>query len=388
MIKNLLSALGNTSVNRQMTKREFLYLVAGGLVLGGCAKKEVEPAQKEPEIPPIVTEQESELEQIANTNVYHTYGEMVEYDIFYEYKVLHDNNILQGKILHIIGGTSSKTFADHKKTSIDVHEVFMPEIKKWITLKQRMPKPRWDTTAYVHDNKIYVVGGEGPEGSYNNTVFTFDWQNGWQTLEGRFPFGIRHAAAVIVDETPYIAGGFIRLGDGREQGNPFIFKQIAPDKWEKVAEIPEPGRYGSVAGIDGKIYLLGGFFGPDSGPDKVVPHPIQIYNTRDPSWTTGKMPGRLISHLNFNRNGKIMVYGYMDLLKDGKRQSVNPGIFEYSPQDDTWAYVKSIKHLNLSGETYGNLGDQLFHTGCELYRYNTGLVFSGKINDAQRQQIS
>jgi N-acetylneuraminic acid mutarotase len=370
MLKNLIHALGNVPSGTQMDKRQFLSLAAGvtGVtLLAGCSKDTPSRTKRTRE-GPIVTEYISQMKNMVAPKISHTYGSMIVY---------------QDKI-HTISGTSDYAHHDNRKASTDTHEVLDPNKPlKWTTLEHRLPVPRWDAAAYVHNNKIFVVGGEGPEGRYNNTVFTFDWENGWQSLEEKFPVGIRFATGVVCGGDAYVAGGFIKEPGKERIHNPFIYK-LEGSGWKEVAEVKYPNSVGQIAAVDNQIFLLGCAW--DGRKDS--PEPIQIYNTKSSEpWTTRRLPGWLSAESCFAKNGLIVVHGTLDVKKDENEQLISDGIFEYNTKEDRWSYVKSVKSgLYSLGATYCNIGNTLYTAGDNLY--NERAAYKGTINNIQRQQIS
>jgi N-acetylneuraminic acid mutarotase len=176
---------------------------------------------------------------------------------------------VDGKIYVIGGQLYPKVLSN-----VDVYD---PETDKW-TRKADMPTPRFDHAACVIDGKIYVSGGNPvwPRQAVPlSTVDIYDpatdtWSQGTDMPRTRTD----HSASVV-DGKMYIIGGVdpevIDLYlegelDLDEVDELFAIVDVydpKTDTWTTVAELPQT-REGHITNVvDGKIYVIGGSWGPD-----------------------------------------------------------------------------------------------------------------------------
>jgi hypothetical protein len=150
----------------------------------------------------------------------------------------------------------------------------------WIQCASLPSPEECQATAYDSDNdRIYSFGGT-PDGGYNYTNYTYQYDpttDTWQTMTP-MPYAIDWIDASYVSGNFYIFGGF----DG---GSPYSYNliyNVAGDSWSNGASMPIARMAaGQVVYNDSLIYMLGGYNG--SGPSTNV----QVYNVYTDSWTTG-----------------------------------------------------------------------------------------------------
>lgn len=109
----------------------------------------------------------------------------------------------------------------------------------------------------AYENKVYIIGGEGPSGVVN-TLDAYDLTT--TTLESlpAKPTAIRAAEAVIIGGNIYVPGGETAPG---QPTNLLEIYQLQNSQWRQGSPLPYPvSRYG-LAAVEGMLYLFGGWDG-------------------------------------------------------------------------------------------------------------------------------
>lgn len=153
---------------------------------------------------------------------------------------------LDGKI-YLAGGYSAESGWNVDVVSAWVYD---PEADTWESIVD-MPTARAGHEMVALDDKIYVVGGLGPEPT---PLLVYDPQtDAWETLADMLQPS-DHLATAVLDGKIYAIGG--RWSDG----NMHTVQRYDPEtgSWELLAELPT-ARSGFTAGVvDGKIHTVGG----------------------------------------------------------------------------------------------------------------------------------
>lgn len=120
----------------------------------------------------------------------------------------------------------------------------------------------------------------------------------------------------------------------------------ATDQWTKKKPMPLPSHHTAVAELNGKIYLVGGFVPPKSGPPAWEPiNNLWEYDPANDTWKAlAPMPTKRGSPVAAAIGGKIYVIGGAGLHPGSKETSVHPrrphrslGTNEaYDPATNTW----------------------------------------------------
>lgn len=123
------------------------------------------------------------------------------------------------------------------------------------------------------DGKIYVVGGYPASRVTQNTVQAFDpATNSWALVEP-LPFGVHHPVVAGVQGRLYSLGGQTDAGD---TGRSLAYDPVA-NAWTDVAPMPTPRGAGAAAVIDDRIYVIAGR--PPAG------NAFEVYDISDDAWT-------------------------------------------------------------------------------------------------------
>ncbi len=278
-------------------------------------------------------------------------------------------SVVDGKI-YAIGGTELKRFemdvliqGEFRKVKqwepkeLPTVEMYDPTTDTWMQ-KADMPTPR-NTGTCVVDGKIYAIGGI----AFNNvkkkkpwrldTVEVYDpatdtWAKGKKMNHAR-----DGAAISVVDGKIYVMGGTgwpqLPNRPGPYLSSIEVFNPKT-NQWRDIGEMSEPKSGHSASVINGKIYVIGGFF-RGNGLDTKYFKTIEIYHPETGRWTQKPdMPVGKSGHAAEAINGKIYILTGADpdevpfatvevYAPEGFPQSVDPTgkLFK------TWGTLKNIQ---------------------------------------------
>jgi N-acetylneuraminic acid mutarotase len=212
--------------------------------------------------------------------------------------------------------------------------MYDPIADNWVT-KQAMPTPRNDYAIATVENKIYIIGGQGPTApsSVNEVYDTIT--DTWTTKQPLYPARVQMEANVV-DGKIYVIGG---VGPARSDGQGFeSLNEVydpATDEWtSKTPPVDFMSSYLSCV-IDKKIYIISHEFNVD------------IYNTETDNWSKGSdIPefyvGRGIAATTGEYAPKrIYVLGGYESTGFGEA-TVNNLNYVYDPTADSWSTAANM----------------------------------------------
>ncbi|MEM4655083.1 MAG: kelch repeat-containing protein [Thermosphaera sp.] len=131
-----------------------------------------------------------------------------------------------------------------------------PEPVRWELVTQ-MPEPKKSMAYAAVDNKIYIIGGETPNG-ISDRVDIYD------TVTGQWSEGARKPTPASEACGAYLGGKIIVAGGKKADGtvtNVVEAYDVAEDRWEKLPELPNPLAGAGCVEYEGSYYLIGGWDG-------------------------------------------------------------------------------------------------------------------------------
>lgn len=131
-----------------------------------------------------------------------------------------------------------------------------PEPVRWELVTQ-MPEPKKSMAYAAVDNKIYIIGGETPNG-ISDRVDIYD------TVTGEWSEGARKPTPVSEACGAYLGGKIIVAGGKKADGsvtNAVEAYDVAEDRWEQLPELPNPLAGAGCVEYEGSYYLIGGWDG-------------------------------------------------------------------------------------------------------------------------------
>ena len=229
-------------------------------------------------------------------------------------------SVVDGKI-YAIGGSKTKKYQvprgfGHESEELPTVEMYDPATDTW-TQKVDMPTPRKTKTCVV-DGKIYAIGGwlTTNEQSQLETVEVYDpatdtWAKAQSMNHARCS-----AAISVVNGEIYAIGGIgwppNRDQSGRYLSDPYLSNvevfNLKTNRWREGTEVSVPKAEHSTSVIDGKIYVIGGYF--REGNELKTHSTIEVYDPATDRWT--QEPDMLIGkfgHATEVVDGQIYILG-------------------------------------------------------------------------------
>jgi N-acetylneuraminic acid mutarotase len=161
--------------------------------------------------------------------------------------------VVSGK-LYAIGGLNDPS----GWWSLSVNEVYDPASNTWST-KAPMPTRRHDIAAAVVNGKIYVIGGYSPPIDAQHALATNEMydpaSDTWISL-APMPIPSRNHVAVVVGGKIYVIGG--QEPNGRGIHSAVQVYDPSTNTWTLKSPMPTPRDEFSAAEFRGKIYAIGG----------------------------------------------------------------------------------------------------------------------------------
>lgn len=186
---------------------------------------------------------------------------------------------VDGKI-YAIGGAAFNNIRKKKPWRLDLVEVYDPATDTWAKAKS-MNHARDSFAVSVVDGKIYAMGGTGwPQipfhpGPFLSVVEVFNPKmNQWREI-GDMPDAKSSHTASVINGKIYVIGGFFR-GQGRDMKDFKTIEIYHPEtgRWTQKPNMPV-GKSGHTAEvIKGKIYIFSGV-----GHDDAAFATVEVYNT-------------------------------------------------------------------------------------------------------------
>jgi N-acetylneuraminic acid mutarotase len=230
-------------------------------------------------------------------------------------------SVVNGKIYAIGGGAASSASYESVETFSTVEE-YDPATDTW-TRKSEMPTSRVCHHASVVDGRIYVIGGSDAstpdDRSHVRTVEVYDPATDTWTQKGDMPASRAAGFTSVVDGKIYIIGGY---------GGPQRVEEYDPltDSWATKSEMPSARRSLATSALDGKIYAIGGYAPDDTTHAGLAT--VEVYDPATDTWRTAPdMPSARFAPRTSVVDGKIYVIGGMDKWVGSAYRTV----LEYNP---------------------------------------------------------
>ena len=213
--------------------------------------------------------------------------------------------VVDGQI-YAIGGAEVKRGPGGATTGkhLPAMEVYDPVTDTWIQ-KADIPV-RGRSSTCVMDGKIYIIGG-----SAANIVDVYDPATDTWAKAKSMNHARSGAAVSVVNGKIYAMGG---RGWPRIPNHPGPFLSSAEvfdpktDQWTEIIEMPTAKTGHTASVINGKIYVIGGFF-RGNGPFMYL-STVEIYDPETDRWTQGQdMPFGRWAHKAEVVNGNIYIFG-------------------------------------------------------------------------------
>ena len=261
-------------------------------------------------------------------------------------------SVVDGKIYAIGGGKSHKRRIGPgwgwETIKLPTVEMYDPITDTW-TPKADMPAPRSADTCVV-GGKIYLIGGANKKQHRSEIVDVYDPATDTWARAKSMNHARSGATISVMDGKIYVMGGTGWPQIPNHPG-PFLSSMEVynpkTNQWREIGDMPAAKSSHTASVIDGKIYVIGGFF-RGNGRDIKYFKTIEIYHPETGRWTQKPdMPVGKSGHAAEVINGKIYILTEADpddapfatvevYAPEGFPQSVNPA----SKLLKTWATIK------------------------------------------------
>lgn len=198
-------------------------------------------------------------------------------------------------------------------------------------IRSQMPNPRHGAASAVVDGKVYLIGGFVGLQDLVGAVDEYDpATNTWKTI-AEAPTLRGHMTAAAHDGLIYVFGGSPRAGTF---SNALSVVEVFDPKlglWASLGPMPMPLKLATAETIGDRIYLVGGFNGPDFGD-------LWEYDPTSDTWTEkASMPSPRAAHGSAVVDGRILVFGG---FSTGGGMSART--FQYDPDTDVWTQTADL----------------------------------------------
>lgn len=199
-------------------------------------------------------------------------------------------------------------------------------VPRWHTRAQ-MPTPRTNLAVTVHRNLVYAIGGISNEG-VTGKVEVYDAKADAWTTGNPKPAPVGFVSAAVLDDRIYVPGG---IGPEGSLQDVLEVYDPAQGTWESRAPMPEPLVAYGLAPFEGKIYLFGGW----DGEEPVAS--VYRYDPADDQWESLQPMDQARGFLGAATLGEriYVVGGY-----DGEAEFNTCDA--YDPTAGTWATCSSM----------------------------------------------
>jgi len=167
----------------------------------------------------------------------------------------------EGKI-YAFGGFTERSRAATRTSGdlLDSAECFDLATRKW-TMLTPMDTPMQGAKAFVHDRKIYIVGGSASKHhrTASRRVLTFDPASEAYEAVTDIPECIVDFGVVVVGSVMYLVGGYTVGGNHSELTNSFLGFDLCRREWLKSLPALNCARKSCACFYDGRtIWVIGG----------------------------------------------------------------------------------------------------------------------------------
>lgn len=228
------------------------------------------------------------------------------------------NQTSKHKKLVLLGGLG----VDSEFDSLNTVYEFDPKEKVWTTSSLRLPDRRGMFNAVAHDDSVWMFGGSdvGSNGGLNESVLHW-WADDSEIVplpDVSIPTPRRSFGGAAIGDEYYVVGGLTEKVGIAETVDVFNFNDRT---WRQVAAPKVPRIFPSLAALEGKLYLYGGFTKTDGHFQPAGS--LEVYNVESDEWRTvaESIPGVSVGMTMLNVGDRLLFYG-VDKKEAGKANFV------------------------------------------------------------------
>ncbi len=251
------------------------------------------------------------------------------------------------------------------------------QAQKWVKLAP-FPDASEELYGISSGGKLYVFGGLGHDWTPKGLAFEYDPATDKWTKKKNMPLVSHHVALAEFNGKIYMVGGFIKPATGPSAWQPVdnLWEyDPANDSWKALAAMPTKRGSPNAAIVNGKLYVIGGA-GLSPGAKETALHPArpqrvlgtnEVYDIATAKWETKSPMPTTRNHAAIGVvNNKIYVIGGRVGNAFITRASNTDVVEEYDPATDQWGDLKSPMPTARSASAWGTYKGKIYVAGGEL----------------------
>ncbi len=250
--------------------------------------------------------------------------------------------------------------------------------QKWSTLAP-FPEASEEVYGIAAGGKLYVFGGVGAGWTSKGMVYEYDPAANTWTKKRNMPLPSHHVALAEINGKIYVLGGFVLPASGPASWQPIDNAweyDPAVDTWKALAPLPGKRGSGSAAVVNGKIYLIGGA-ALHPGSKETTLHPArphravgtnEVYDPATNTWESRSPMPTARNHAAIGVvNNKVYVIGGRIGAAFITRASNVDIVEEYDPATDQWGPLKApMPGGPRSAPAWGTYNGRIYVAGGEV----------------------
>jgi len=279
-----------------------------------------------------------------------------------------------GKVYYM-GGYCDSTPERFEKANYE----YDPATNIW-SKKTDIPAARSNFAMAAIDGKIYVIGGDpfSPKNEVYNSV-TDSWDSLKIILTPR-----QHISCAVVEGKIYIAGGLKAIENGPTSPNKWSYANITnvnevydplTNDWKSLASMPTKRHGAFMASVNGKIYVIGGM-GDVNDMWKTL-STVEMYDPKTDKWEIKKsLPEPRDGFSLSVINDKIFVIGGFS------GPETVPSVFVYDTKLDNWNTTTDFPNVENGSSACATIDNNIYIIGgCNKDYVANGNTFLGTIDE-------
>ena len=266
-------------------------------------------------------------------------------------------SVVDGKIF-VIGGEIQPEMDEYGDVSLSTVEMYDPETDTW-ERKADMPTVRSSVSVSVVDGKIYVIGGSEvkkvqiPRGfkyEYKElpTVEMYDPATDTWIQKADMPTPKKTMTCVVGGKI-YAIGGWLTTNEQSQLETVEVYDP-ATDTWAKAQSMNHARCSAAMSVVNGEIYAIGGIgWPPNRDQSYLYLSSVEVFNPKTNRWQERtEMPASKAWHTASVIDGKIYVIG--GYFQEGREYKTLSTIEIYDPATDLWTQEPEML-MGKSGHT-------------------------------------
>ncbi len=250
--------------------------------------------------------------------------------------------------------------------------------QKWVKLAP-FPEPGEEVYGIAAGGKLYVFGGLAPGWKPKGLVYEYDPATDQWSKKKSMALASHHVALAELNGKIYVVGGFVLPKSGPPAWEPINNAweyDPANDSWKALAAMPTKRGSPNAAAVNGKIYAIGGA-STHPGSKETAVHPArphrsvdvnEVYDPATNTWATRSPMPTARNHAAIGVvNNKIYIIGG----RIGAAFMLVPAatvdiVEEYDPATDQWGGLKRSMPTPRSAMTWGTYKGRIYVAGGEM----------------------